>query len=248
MYVSAVPPAQPAQQPQAFQGQEKFNALIERVSNSAGTYSEAEQLDAYTSLHTMAVSGGLVGMGDANQKLYNQVTSSSAIAQKVTQTGQAYTLAMAAGAQSGGASGARQAALDFFDKQDGATQQVLFKGHINAADMSGSTPYADANSWRTSMLAGIKLDQFVESASAKGDPYVQAKSDPKLAAALKLSESKDQSVAWAQQIADLLGGRDPIKDKVDLSDAAKKALGGPPSTAQAMTAAYEAGSVASKTV
>ncbi|MDV6330058.1 hypothetical protein [Asticcacaulis sp. 201] len=246
---AAAQAAPPPEQPQAaFKNQDQFSALIERVSNTAGSYSEAEQLDAYTSLQRMAVTGGMIGMGADNQKLYNQVTSSSAIAQKVRQTGQAYTLAMIAGAQSGGASGARQAALDFFDKQSPSAQNILFQGHINAANMSGSTPFASVDSWRTSMLAGIKLDQYVESASAKGDPHVQARTDPKLAAALKLSDAKDQSATWAQQIADLFGLRDPIQDKVDLSDAAKQALGTVASPANPKPAPYEAGALASKTV
>lgn len=241
--------ATPAPQPQnTFQNQDQFTALIDRVENAAGTYSAAEQLDAYTSLHTLAVSGGLLGMGDANQALYNHAISTSAIAQKVTQVGQAYTLAMAAGAQRGGASGARQAALTFFDSQGPFAQSVLFRGHINAADMTGSTPYADVAGWRASMLAGIKLDQYVETASAKGDPYVQAKNDPTLAAALKLSESSDQNTIWAQQIVDLLGGRDPIHDTVDLSDAARQLLGDEPLVPKAQTAPYQPGYLASKTV
>lgn len=139
--------------------------------------------------------------------------------------------------------------MDYFDKLGGSDQDALFRGNINAADMTGATKYAHVNSWRTSMLAGIKLDQFVESASTKGDPYVQAKNDPKLAAALKLSEAKDQSTTWAQQIADLLGGRDRIQDKVDLSDAAKRVVAATSSTSSSAKApVYEAGSVASKTV
>lgn len=237
--------AAPAQA--AFKNQDRFDSLIDRINNSAGTYSQAEQLDAYSALHTMAVSGELIGMGDANQKLYNAAKSTSSVGEQLKQVSQGYTLAMAAGAQSGGASGARQAALDYYGRQGGSDQAVLFQGHINAADMSGAKPYADPNGWRTSMLAGIKLEQYVESASADGDVAQKAAGDPKLAAALRLADAKTQDAAWASSILELLGQRDPIKDKVDLSDAARRVVGDAPA-APSSGRAYEAGSVADKRI
>jgi hypothetical protein len=251
--VAPQPAAQPAVAPQStpsdgFKNQDRFNELIGKVSNSAGSYSESEQMDAWTALHDMAVSGGLVGMGEENRKLYNE-SGNSAISQKIKQVGQSYTLAMIAGQQNGGASGARQAALDFFDKQSGSNQDILFRGHVNASDMSGAKPFADVNSWRNSMLAGIKLDQFIEQSSAGGNQNEKAAANSKLATALKLSESKTQDASWTQQIADLLGQRDPIQDKVDLSEEAKRTVGQFPLTRQTASApSYEAGSVASKRV
>ncbi|MDR6626862.1 hypothetical protein [Caulobacter segnis] len=237
--------AQPAPQA-AFKNQDRFNELIEKVNSASST--EAEQLDAYVSLSNMASSGGMLGMGDANQKLYSQVVSTSAAAQKVKQLGQAYTMALSAGAQSGGASGARQAALDFFDTLGGVEQDTLFRGHINVADMSGATPFADVDSWRNAMLAGIKLDQFIESASNDPERAGGAAKGSKLAAALKLSEAKTQDASWIQRIADLLGQRDPIKDKVDLSEDAKRAVGDLKPAAPAGAQGYEVGSIASKRI
>lgn len=237
--------AQPAPQA-AFKDQDRFDALIEKMNNASST--EAEQIDAYVSLQNMASSGGMLGMGDANLKAYSQVVSNSAAAQKVKQLGQAYTMALSAGAQSGGASGARQAALDFFDKQGGVEKDALFRGHINVADMSGATPFGDVTSWRNSMLAGIKLDQFIESASSDAERADGATKDSKLASALKLSEAKSQDASWIQQIADLLGQREPIKDTVDLSEDAKRAVGDLKSTAPAGAQGYEVGSIASKRI
>lgn len=249
MDVSAPAPATPPPAAAtAFKNQDRFNSLIDRINNTGGTYSQAEQLEAYGSLHTMAVTGELIGMGDANQKLYNAAKSTSAVGEQLKQVSQGYTLAMAAGAQSGGASAARQAALDYYDRKGGSDQAVLFQGHINAADMSGAKPYADPGGWRASMLAGIKLDQYVESASADGDVAQKAASDPKLAAALRLADAKTQDAAWAASILDLFGQRDPIKDKVDLSDAAKRVVGETQTAASSSGRAYETGSVADKRV
>jgi len=248
MEISSTQPIAPLPAPQSpFKNQDEFNALIEKVNNPSS--SKAEQVDAYVSLQNMATSGGMLGMGEANAKAFGQVVSNSFAAQKVKQLGQAYTLAMAAGVQTGGASGARQAALDFFDKQSGEDQDALFRGHINVADMSGSKPFADVNSWRNSMLAGIKLDQFIEKSSAGGKQNEKVAANSKLASALKLSEAKTQDASWMQQIADLLGQRDPVEDKVDLSDEAKRAVGSQASSSQTIGAqSYESGSIASKRV
>lgn len=237
--------AQPAPQA-AFKNQDRFNELIEKVNSASST--QAVQLDAYVSLSNMASSGGMLGMGDANQKLYNQVVSTSAAGQKVKQLGQAYTMALSTGAQSGGASGARQAALDFFDTLGGVEQDTLFRGGINLTDMSGGTPFKNVTSWRNSMLAGIKLDQFIESASTDAERAGGAAKDSKLASALKLSEVKSQDASWIQQIADLLGQREPIKDKVDLSEDGKRAVGDLKSTGAAGAQGYEIGSIASKRI
>ncbi|HJV42101.1 hypothetical protein [Caulobacter sp.] len=242
---AAAPQAAPSE---GFKNQDRFNELIGKVNNSSGSYSESEQMDAWTALHDMAVSGGLVGMGAENNKLYNE-SGNSAISQKIKQIGQSYTLAMMAGQQSGGASGAKQAALNFFDKQSASNQDVLFRGRINGSEMSGAKPFADVNSWRDSMLAGIRLDQFIEKSSAGGNQNEKAAANSKLASALKLSEAKTQDASWMQQIADLLGQRDPIEDKVDLSDEARRAVGAPASSNQSPSAqGYESGSIASKRV
>jgi hypothetical protein len=242
---AAAPRAGPSE---GFKNQDRFDELIGKVNNSSGSYSESEQMDAWTALHDMAVSGGLVGMGAENSKLYNE-SGNSAISQKIKQAGQSYTLAMMAGQQTGGASGARQAALDFFDKQSASTQDILFRGHINASDMSGAKPFADVNSWRDAMLAGIKLDQFIEKSSVGGHQNERAAADSKLAAALKLSEAKTQDASWMQQIADLFGQRDPIQDKVNLSDEAKRAVGSQASSGPTIGAqSYVSGSIASKRV
>lgn len=251
--VAPQPATQSAVTPQptpsdGFKNQDRFNELIGKVNNSSGSVSESEQMDAWSALHDMAVTGELVGMGEENRKLYND-TGKSAIFQKIKQIGQSYTLAMIAGQQSGGASGARQAALDFFDKQSAANQDILFRGRINASDMSGAKPFADVNSWRNSMLAGIKLDQFIEKSSAGGNQNEKAAANSRLASALKLSEAKTQDASWTQQIADLLGQRDPIEDKVDLSAEAKRAVGVSASLNQSTNAqSYETGSIASKRV
>lgn len=202
MDVSATPPAAAPVQP-PFRGQDRFDGLIDKINNTGGTYSQAEQLEAYGALHTMAVTGELVGMGEANQALYNAAKSTSAIGEQLKQVSQSYTLAMAAGAQSGGAAGASRAALDYYDRQGGADQAVLFQGHINAADMTGARPYADPDSWRTSMLAGI---------------------------------------------LDLVGQRQPIRDKVDLSDAVKRVVGEAQASGSPGERTYQAGSVADRRV
>lgn len=251
--VAPQPSTQQAAAPQAapsegFKNQDRFNELIGKVNNSSASYSESEQMDAWTALHDMAVSGGLVGMGTENNKLYNE-SGSSAISQKIKQIDHSYTLAMIAGQQSGGASGAKQAGLDFFDKQSTSNQDILFRGRINGSDMSGAKPFADVNSWRNSMLAGIKLDQFIEKSSAGGNQNEKAAANSKLAAALQLSEAKTRDASWMQRIADLLGQRDPIEDKVDLSDEAKRAVGSLTTPSQATIAqSYASGSIASKRV
>lgn len=233
--------------PEGFKNQDRFNELIGMVNNSSGAFSETEQLDAWTALHDMAVTGGMIGMGDDNRKLYNQ-SANSAIAQKVKRIGQGYTMAMIAGAQAGGASGARQAALDFFDKQSGGNQDILFRGHINASDMSGAKPFTDVEGWRSSMLAGIRLDRFIETSSAGGALNEKAAANAKLAAALKLSDAKRQDTTWIKQIADLLGERDPIEDKVSLSDEGKRALNAASPSVPKVERPYEIGSLASKRV
>lgn len=254
MEISSSPPAAPqpaiaqSAPPEGFKNQDRFAELIVKVNNSSGSYSEREQMDAWVALHDMAVTGGLVGMGAENNKLYNE-SGNSAISQKIKQVGQSYTLAMISGQQSGGASGARQAALDFFDTQSGSNQDILFRGHINASDMSGSKPFADIDSWRNSMLAGVKLDRFIEKSSVSGNRNEKAAASATLAAALKLSEAKTQDASWMQQIADLLGQRDTILDKIDLSDEAKRAVGSQSASTQAAsTQSYESGSIASKRV
>ncbi len=82
---------------------------------------------------------------------------------------------------------------------------------------------------------------------ARPNQNEKAAANSKLASALKLSEAKTQAARWMQQIADLLGQRDPIEDQIDLFDAAKRAVGfaglfdpntGPQS--------YESGSIASR--
>jgi hypothetical protein len=239
--------AAPAPQ-EGFKNQDRFNELIGKVNNSSGAYSETEQLEAWTALHDMAVTGGMIGMGDDNRKLYNQ-SANSAIAQKVKQIGQGYTMAMIAGAQTGGASGARQAALDFFDRQSAGNQDILFRGHINASDMSGARPFGDIEGWRASMLAGIRLDRFIETSSAGGAVNEKAATNAKLATALKLADAKRQDVTWMKQIADLLGERDPIEDKVSLSDQGKRAWNAASSSvAKVEPRPYEIGSLASRRV
>lgn len=78
MEISSSPPAAPqpaiaqSAPPEGFKNQDRFAELIVKVNNSSGSYSEREQMDAWVALHDMAVTGGLVGMGAENNKLYNE--------------------------------------------------------------------------------------------------------------------------------------------------------------------------------
>lgn len=197
--------------PPNFAAHDQVQDLFDRINNVGGAYARADQLDAFKTLHKMAVTGGLIGMGADDQKAYNAAMSSSSIGQDVQRLTAAYTAAMIAGADKGGASGARQAALDHFNALDPSDQEVLLDGNINAADMSGASKHPDVDSWRDAMAAGVKLDRFVEAASAKGDPYQLAKSNPKLATALTLSGSSQQDAGWVARITDLLGQDDPAE-------------------------------------
>jgi len=247
----AAPPTgapDPAAPAAAFQNQDRFNELIERVGNKSRTFSETEQLDAYTALHDMAVTGGLRDIGADNNKIYNETLSNSAVFQKVRNLHQKFVIAQIDAYRNGGGSASQQAGLDFFDKLSPGDQDALFRGGINGSDMTGARPYTDMKGWRDAMVASIKITKFIEDASGDEEPIHAAARNPKIAAAIRLADVQAgaKSSSWIQQIADFLGEREPVKDKVDLSNDAKRVLATQaPASKAPVQSLYETGSVTS---
>ncbi len=230
-----------------------FADKIGRFQASAATVldasaSGADRLQAYQDVFRMAVRGDLLGMSDDDRALYDAAASRSDIAQKAFQLQESYVGAVNSGSRSGGPAAAIRAGLAAFDALPSSDQQILFKAGINAPGRSGSGPYADVRGWRDNMSAQLKLAGYMrpDGAPAPNIGTRQA-NDPKFAQAVALANDPNPtSAAWTQGVMQLLGADGP-RDRVDLSDAARAALGGQTGPAAAPAPApYRTGSVVSK--
>ena len=178
---------------------------------------------------------------------FDVVASRSSIAQKAFHLQESYVGAVNAGSRSGGGAASIRAGLAAFDGLSSSDQQILFKAGINAPDRSGSSPYADVQGWRDNMSAQLKLAGYLRP-DGVADPNLAAKKaqDPRFTQAVALvSAPNNTSAAWTQKVLQLFGGDAP-KDRVELSDAAKAAMGSQSSPAAAATTApYRTGSIVS---
>ena len=231
-----------------------FAEKISRFQSRANTVldasaSGADRLQAYQDVFRMAVRGDLLGMSDDNRALYDAAASRSDIAQKAFQLQAAYVGAVNAGSRSGGGGAAIKAGLAAFDALSSSDQQILFKAGINAPDSSGSSPYADVEGWRDNMGAQLKMAAYMRP-DGVADPNIAARKarDPKFAQAVALvSDPNNTSAGWTQKVLQLFGGDAP-RDRVDLSDAARAAMGsqsGPAAAPAPAPPPYRTGSVAS---
>jgi hypothetical protein len=226
----------------------RFQARANTVLDTSGTVSESERLQAYQDVFRMAVSGDLLGMGDDDRALYDAATSKSDIGQRAYQLQESYIGAVNAAARTGGAAAAIKAGLANFDGLSTSDQQILFKAGINAPDRSGSGPYGGVQGWRDNMSAQLQMVSYMRP-DGVFDPNIATKKaqDPKFASALKLANDRNNnSASWTQSVLKLFGGEAP-KDRIDLSDAARTAVGAGAS-ARPSPAPYREGSIASKVV
>jgi hypothetical protein len=232
----------------------RFDALSSTVLDTSGRYSDSERLKAYSDLHTLSATGGLIGIEDDRRKVLDQVTFDSDIGQRAQQLSQSFIQAVNTGGQSGGASGALKAAKGAFDNLSSSDQAILFATTLNAADRLGQQPYANVQAWRDNTEAQSQMVDYMQASGAVGANgqldyrAAAAKSaDPKFAAALKLSQRRDNNSAdWTQSVLSLFtAARAP--DRVELSPEAQKLVGTPaPSAAPAPAAPYKAGTLISR--
>ena len=136
-------------------------------------------------------------------------------------------------------------------------QNILFATSINAPDRLGARPYADIGAWRDNADAQAKIVDYMQARGVVGangqlDHRAAAArpDDAKLAAALKLSQRRDNTSAdWTRSVQQLFGG-DRAPDRLDLSPAARQLLATATATATAAPAApkaqtYKTGSLVS---
>ena len=209
--------------------------------------SGADRLQAYQDVFRMAVRGDLLGMSDENRALYDAAAGRSDIAKKAFQLQESYVGAVNAGSRSGGGAASIRAGLAAFDSLSSSDQQILFKAGINAPDRSGSSPYSDVQGWRDNMSAQLKLAGYMRP-DGVADPNLATNTaqDPRFAAAVALvSDPNNTSADWTRKVLQLFGGDAP-KDRVELSDAAKTAIGAQGNPAAIPTTApYRTGSIVS---
>lgn len=229
----------------------RFDALSSTVLD--GSAAEDQRVQAYQSLQSMSASGQLIGIEDDRRQALDQATFDSEIGQRAQQLSKGYIQSVNAAGQSGGASAALKAALSSFDGLSNSDQNILFATTLNAPDRLGSRPYADAQAWRDNTDAQSKIVDHMQASGVVGpngqlDYRAAAKSDDaKLAAALKLSQRRDNnSPDWTRSVQQLFGAsRAP--DRVDLSPAAQSFVdqSPPAQTSPASAAPYKAGSLIS---
>ncbi|MDB5424173.1 MAG: hypothetical protein JWQ29_1589 [Phenylobacterium sp.] len=226
---------------------------ISRFQSRANTVldagaSGADRLQAYQDVFGMAVKGDLLGMSDEDRALYDAAAGRSDLAQRAYQLQASYIGAVNAAARTGGAAAGLKAGLANFDGLSSADQQILFKGGIDAPDKTGAGPYGSVQGWRDNMSAQLKMVGYMRP-DGVFDPNIAAKKadDPKFAAALSLANDRNNNAAsWTQRVLTLFGGDAP-KDRIDLSDAARAAVGGQTGVpAVPAAAAYKSGSIVSK--
>lgn len=232
-----------------------FRSLSATVLDTSGKYTDDERLQAYNQVFKMTVMGQLKGVGDSGEdnKLYNQVIGGSDISQRANQLQQQWANGAVAALKSGGPAAAGKAMLGTYDSLSKTDQDILFQQGINPVDRTGSTRYADVQSWRDNVNAQVMMSTYMQASGAvngqgvldQGAAVAIATSDPKFAAAAKLALAKDNtSATWTQMVMQLF--REP-EDRVDLSDNAKKVVNDAAGARNQLTA-YREGAVASKTI
>ena len=143
-----------------------------------------------------------------------------------------------------------------FDALPPADQKILFATTLNAADRLGGRPYADAAAWRANTEAQGRMVDYMAAAGVVGAngrlDYRAAAArsdDPKLAAAVKLSQRRDNNSAdWTRAVMQLFEG-ERAPDRLDLSPAARKLIDAAPAPAPTapQAAPYRAGLLVSRT-
>lgn len=235
----------------------RIDDLSAAVLDASGKTSDDQRVQAYQTLQAMAGAGQLAGIDDERRKVLDQATFNSDIGQRAQALGRSFVQTLNAAGKSGGPQAALQAVASNFDNLSASDQDLLFQTTINVADRSGAKPYADASAWRANIDAQAKVVGFMQDAGVVGangaldQKAAQAKavSDPKFAAALRLSlRSDNNSSDWTQSVMQLFGGSTP-KDKVQLSDAALKFMSSAPAppAQPAAAAPYRKGSITSVT-
>jgi len=239
--------------------QQRFDDLTATVLDTSGKSSDDQRVQAYETLHSLSVTGQLIGVGDDRAKVYDQITSDSDVGRRAQALQQQFGQAVNGAVQAGGPQAALKAVASSFDALSPSDQNLLFRTTINAADRTGAKPYADVQAWRDNVDAQQKMVGFMKSAGVvtgngaldQKAAAAKAVSDPKFAAALRLSLRRDNNSSdWTQAVIQLFGGNAP-KDTVQLSDAAKQYLSAAPANAAAPAApaepAYTQGSIISRT-
>ena len=226
---------------------ETNRALVEQLkatlNDKSGKFSADEQLAALSSIQDLWVNGQLKGATHDESLSVGQALTDSAMGQKVKALQDSYVAKYQAYRFQGGATAIR-GQVEAFDSFSADDQKVLFNGGINASLMGGK-PYANEADWRNVKASAYKLSKYVEDTQASEAAPGSSK-DVQMQKALKLLQSGQQNTAWAKQISDLFGGREEIKDRVDLSPEAQK-LVGQTSFKGGVVAGYVQGSIA-KTV
>lgn len=260
LYAGPLPsPVRPVSPVSAIQdiagGGERFRDLATTVLGLDGQASDETRVKAYADLQSMANTGQLRGLADADRQLIQRATADSDIGQRSAQLQKSHIGAMNAGFAAGGPAAAIKAAISSFESLSGSDQAILFQAGLNAADRTGAKPYNDAQGYRENLGAQLKMVNFMKASGAVGPSgaldakVASAKAaDPKFAAALKLAYAPDNtSAAWTQRVQSLFGADMP-KDRVELSPDARKLMGGSaPDAAPAGAPAYTQGSIVSRT-
>lgn len=235
-----------------------FDELSATVLDASGEVGDPQRAQAYQALQAMSASGQLVGIDDDRRKVLDRATFDSDIGQRAQALGRSFVQNVNAATRSGGAQAALQAVATSFDGLSSSDQDLLFQTTINVPGRSGDKPFADAAAWRANVDAQTKVVGFMRDAGVVGanggldQKAAQAKaaSDPKFAAALRLSLRADNnSPDWTQSVMQLFGAAAP-KDSVQLSEAARQVLNSAPaptSSAIAPAPAYREGSTISIT-
>lgn len=222
----------------------RLQNLSRMVLDSTGKFSEADRLSAYVSIHEMAVTGQMMGMGNAGMELHDQVVRGE-IGQKVQALHSAMSAAVMPIGMAGDGPGAMRAALAFYDGLSASDQDFLFKTSINAP-MRDGTKFASVGAWKDNMNAAILMSEYTQAnRDLIASGATSKANDSKFEAAVRLNNSGDVgSASWSSMVLKLF---ERPKDKIDLSDSAKRVVGDfrdvPRQGSQ-----YQEGSITSKTV
>lgn len=219
----------------------RFQSLADTVTDTTGKFTDEQKLQAYVAVVDMSVTGQLLGIGNAGMARSNEVYT-SAFGQKVSQLQrdhQAATMRETGGANAG------RAALAQFDGLSASDKDILFQTTLNPPLRDGKK-FANVRAWQDNMNAMIQMTEYTqENRDLIASGATSKAEDPKFAAALKLNNSGDVGSAnWSSMVLKLFEGP---KDKIDLSDGAKRLVGDVKDTARAGPR-YQEGSIATKTV
>ncbi|ESQ92551.1 hypothetical protein [Asticcacaulis benevestitus] len=227
------------------QNENQFNELTSTLLDTSGKFSQDEQLQAYTTLQKMAVTAQLRGMDADSQKLYEKASMQSEIGKKVSNLQQQEVQTLISAQRSGGAAGAAQAKLNFFDNLSSFDKQVQFNTYGDPVNFSGNKRFANIDDYRANLSANAQLANYIQDAQSKG---VSAGADSKLASLLKLADAKTSDYnSWTAKVLSLFGNTSTPEDKLDLSPQAQKIVGDLPSGKGGTSLhAYQPGSIASE--